>query len=64
MSALWMIGLFILFVIAAGFALLLCKAAALSDRDVEYPIQAGNVPSFWLVEGSDDSEICGMPTAE
>ena len=37
MSALWMIGLFIAVISVIVFALALCRAAALSDRDVELP---------------------------
>jgi hypothetical protein len=37
MNALWMIGLLIAIISASAFALALCRAAALSDRDVEFP---------------------------
>jgi hypothetical protein len=37
MSALWMIGLLVAITCASVFALSLCRAAALSDRDIEFP---------------------------
>lgn len=59
MNALWVIGLIVLFGMGTGFALLLCKAAALSDRDVEYPIRAEDSSSYQFFEGSEDFEMEG-----
>jgi len=68
MSALWMIGLFIAVISVIAFALALCRAAALSDRDVELPrpealpcsMHWGNQPEGYEINISQSDEQSGI----
>lgn len=64
MNALWMIGLLIFIAGASGFMLMVCRVAALADRDMVYPEPGENPHQAQLQEWSEYLDPTSMCSEE